>query len=154
MSLVEQAQEKMDIEAANKTANRMMSGTFTLNDMLMQFQQMKKMGSLGNLMKMIPGMNQFAGQIDEAKADDKMKKNEAIILSMTPEERENPDIMRASRKNRVANGSGTTVADVNRLLNDYNKMKTMMKQMGNLSKGGMPAMGNIDVYKRQIQSKK
>ena len=143
MSLVEQAQEKMDIEAANKTANRMMSGTFTLNDMLMQFQQMKKMGSLGNLMKMIPGMNQFAGQIDEAKADDKMKKNEAIILSMTPEERENPDIMRASRKNRVANGSGTTVADVNRLLNDYNKMKTMMKQMGNLSKGGMPAMGNM-----------
>ena len=143
MSLVEQAQEKMDIEAANKTANRMMSGSFTLNDMLMQFQQMKKMGSLGNLMKMIPGMNQFAGQIDEAKADDKMKKNEAIILSMTPEERENPDIMRASRKNRVANGSGTTVADVNRLLNDYNKMKTMMKQMGNLSKGGMPAMGNM-----------
>ena len=71
MSLVEQAQAKMDIEAANKTANRMMSGTFTLNDMLMQFQQMKKMGSLGNLMKMIPGMNQFAGQIDEAKADDK-----------------------------------------------------------------------------------
>ena len=62
---------------------------------------------------------------------------------MTPEERENPDIMRASRKNRVANGSGTTVADVNRLLNDYNKMKTMMKQMGNLSKGGMPAMGNM-----------
>ena len=138
LSLVEQAQDKMDLEAANKSANRMMSGKFTLEDMLVQFQQLKKMGSLGGIMKMIPGINQMAGQLDEAKADDKMKKSEAIILSMTPEERENPDILRASRKNRIARGSGTQVADVNRVLSDFNKMKQVMKQMG-----GMGAMGNM-----------
>ena len=106
MSLVEQAQEKMDIEASTKSANRMMSGQFTLTDMLVQFQQLEKMGSLGGMMKLIPGMNQLAGQIDEAKAGNKMKKSTAIIQSMTMEERENPNILRASRKNRIAKGSG------------------------------------------------
>ena len=148
MSLVEQAQEKMDIEASTKSANRMMSGQFTLTDMLVQFQQLEKMGSLGGMMKLIPGMNQLAGQIDEAKAGNKMKKSTAIIQSMTMEERENPNILRASRKNRIAKGSGTTVADVNRLLNEYEKMKQVMKQMGSMTKsgkmpnrGGMGAMG-------------
>ncbi|MEG1731772.1 MAG: signal recognition particle protein [Longicatena sp.] len=141
MSLVEQAQDKMDIEASTKSANNMMSGKFTLNDMLVQFQQIKKMGSLGGMMKLIPGMGQMAGQMDEAKADNKLKKNKAIILSMTPEERENPDILRASRKNRIAKGSGTNVADVNRTISDFEKMKQMMKQMGSMSKSGkMPNM--------------
>ncbi|MEG0329556.1 MAG: signal recognition particle protein [Longicatena sp.] len=141
MSLVEQAQDKMDIEASTKSANNMMSGKFTLNDMLVQFQQIKKMGSLGGMMKLIPGMGQMAGQMDEAKADNKLKKSEAIILSMTPEERENPDILRASRKNRIAKGSGTNVADVNRTISDFEKMKQMMKQMGSMSKSGkMPNM--------------
>lgn len=144
MSLVEQAQEKMDIEASTKSANRMMSGQFTLTDMLVQFQQLEKMGSLGGMMKLIPGMNQLAGQIDEAKAGNKMKKSTAIIQSMTMEERENPNILRASRKNRIAKGSGTTVADVNRLLNEYEKMKQVMKQMGSMSKSGkMPNMGGM-----------
>ena len=144
LSLVEQAQEKMDLEASSKTANRMMSGQFTLTDMLVQFQQLKKMGSLGGMMKLIPGMGQLAGQIDEAKADNKMKKSEAIILSMTPEERENPSILRASRKNRIAKGSGTTVADVNRLINEYEKMKQVMKQMSSMTKSGkMPNMGGL-----------
>lgn len=144
MSLVEQAQDKMDIEASTKSANRMMSGQFTLTDMLVQFQQLEKMGSLGGMMKLIPGMNQLAGQIDEAKAGNKMKKSTAIIQSMTMEERENPNILRASRKNRIAKGSGTTVADVNRLLNEYEKMKQVMKQMGAMTKSGkMPNMGGM-----------
>lgn len=144
MSLVEQAQDKMDIEASTKSANRMMSGQFTLTDMLVQFQQLKKMGSLGGMMKLIPGMGQLAGQLDEAKADNKMKKSEAIILSMTMEERENPNILRASRKNRIAKGSGTSVADVNRLLSEFEKMKQVMKQMGAMSKSGkMPNMGGL-----------
>ena len=94
----------------------MMQGQFTLDDMLVQFQQIKKMGSLGGMMKLIPGMSQMAGQLDEAKADKSMKMNEAIILSMTPQERQNPSILKASRKNRIARGSGTKIAEVKRLL--------------------------------------
>lgn len=141
LSLIEQAQEKMDIEETTKSANRMMSGQFTLDDMLVQFQQIKKMGSLGGMMKLIPGMSQMAGQLDEAKADKSMKVNEAIILSMTSEERANPNILKASRKNRIAMGSGTKVADVNRVLSQFEKTKQMMKQMASMTKGGkMPNM--------------
>ena len=142
LSLVEKAQEKMDMEASTKSANRMMSGQFTLSDMLIQYEQIEKMGSLGGMMKLLPGMGQMANQIDEAKADNKLKKSKAIIQSMTPEERENPNILRAGRKNRVAKGSGTTVADVNRCISEYEKMKTVMKQMMSMSKNGkMPNMG-------------
>ena len=102
LSLVEKAQEKMDMEASTKSANRMMSGQFTLSDMLIQYEQIEKMGSLGGMMKLLPGMGQMANQIDEAKADNKLKKSKAIIQSMTPEERENPNILRAGRKNRIA----------------------------------------------------
>lgn len=141
LSLIEQAQEKMDLEESAKAANRMMQGQFTLDDMLVQFQQIKKMGSLGGMMKLIPGMSQMAGQLDEAKADKSMKMNEAIILSMTPQERQNPSILKASRKNRIARGSGTKVADVNRVLSQYEKIKQMMKQMSGMAKGGkMPNM--------------
>ena len=142
LSLVEKAQEKMDMEASTKSANRMMSGQFTLSDMLIQYEQIEKMGSLGGMMKLLPGMGQTANQIDEAKADNKLKKSKAIIQSMTPEERENPNILRAGRKNRIAKGSGTTVADVNRCISEYEKMKTVMKQMMSMSKNGkMPNMG-------------
>ena len=142
LSLVEKAQEKMDMEASTKSANRMMSGQFTLSDMLIQYEQIEKMGSLGGMMKLLPGMGQMANQIDEAKADNKLKKSKAIIQSMTPEERENPNILRAGRKNRIAKGSGTTVADGNRCISEYEKMKTVMKQMMSMSKNGkMPNMG-------------
>ena len=142
LSLVEKAQEKMDMDASTKSANRMMSGQFTLSDMLIQYEQIEKMGSLGGMMKLLPGMGQMANQIDEAKADNKLKKSKAIIQSMTPEERENPNILRAGRKNRIAKGSGTTVADVNRCISEYEKMKTVMKQMMSMSKNGkMPNMG-------------
>ena len=149
LSLVEQAQEKMDVEATTKAANRMMSGKFTLTDMLVQYEQIEKMGSLGGIMKMLPGMNQFAGQIDEAKAGNKMKKSKAIIQSMTPEERENPSILKASRKSRIAKGSGTSVADVNRCISEFEKMKQVMKQMSALTKGGgMPNFGGLGAMKQ------
>ena len=132
------------MEASAKSANRMMNGQFTLTDMLVQYEQIEKMGSLGGMMKLIPGFSQMAGQIDEDKADSKLKKSKAIILSMTPEERENPSILRASRKNRIAKGSGTSVADVNRCINEFEKMKTVMKQMSSMAKGGkMPGMGGM-----------
>lgn len=148
MSLVEKAQEKMDMEATTKSTNRMMSGKFTLTDMLVQYEQIEKMGSLGGMMKLLPGMGQLAGQIDEAKADNKIKKSKAIIQSMTPEERENPNILRASRKNRIAKGSGVSVADVNRCLNEFEKMKQVMKQFSSLAKGGkMPNLGGLGAMK-------
>lgn len=148
MSLVEKAQEKMDMEATTKSTNRMMSGEFTLTDMLVQYEQIEKMGSLGGMMKLLPGMGQLAGQIDEAKADNKIKKSKAIIQSMTPEERENPNILRASRKNRIAKGSGVSVADVNRCLNEFEKMKQVMKQFSSLAKGGkMPSLGGLGAMK-------
>lgn len=149
VTLVEQAQEKMDIEESTKSANRMMAGQFTMDDMLLQFQQIKKMGSLGNMMKMIPGFSQMAKGIDENKAENTMKVREAIILSMTKEERKNPSLLKASRKSRIAQGSGTKVVDVNRLLTEFEKMKQMMKQMASMSKNGkMPGgMGAMNAMK-------
>ena len=156
LSLVEKAQEKMDMEASTKSANRMMSGQFTLSDMLIQYEQIEKMGSLGGMMKLLPGMGQMANQIDEAKADNKLKKSKAIIQSMTPEERENPNILRAGRKNRIAKRSGTTVADVNRCISEYEKMKTVMKQMMSMSKNGkmpnMGAMGGMKIMRAMNQA--
>lgn len=156
MTLVEQAQEKMDMEVNEKAAKRMMEGVFTLEDMLDQLHQLKKMGSLGGLLKMIPGMSQMTQQFDDAKADQQMKKTEAIILSMTLEERRDPGILRASRKNRIAKGSGTTVADVNRLISQFEKTKQMMKQMSMMSRGGgMPGMPNMGGFgKKKGFSKK
>lgn len=129
VSLVEKAEEKMDMEEAEKAAERMMKGQFTLDDMLTQIQQVSKMGPLSGIMKMVPGMNQFAGQMDELGADDQMKKVEAMILSMTPYERANPDKIRSSQKRRIAEGSGTSTTDVNRLLRQYNQMKKQMRML-------------------------
>ena len=141
--LIEQAQDKMDMEASKKTADRLMQGTFTLDDMLVQYQQIKKMGSLGGMMKMIPGLNKMAGQIDDVRAEGTIRKSEAIIQSMTPYERENPKCLKASRKNRIAKGSGTSVADVNRMLTQFEKMQQMMKMMGGMGGGRMPNMAAL-----------
>lgn len=149
MTFVEQAQEKMDMEEQAKAATKLMSGKFTLDDMLMQIRQMNKLGSLGGIMKMIPGMSQMAGQIDEAKAEGQMKKTEAMILSMTKAEREDPSILRASRKSRIAKGSGTQVADINRLITQFEKSKEAMKMMSQMAKSGrMPNMGNMGMMKQ------
>lgn len=138
VSLVETAAEKMDKDEAERVAKRMMDGRFDLNDLLSQLRQMQKMGDLKGLLGLIPGMGKFKAQIDAAKIDDKVfKRQEAIILSMTPRERRNPDIIKASRKKRIANGCGLTVQEVNKLLKQYDQMADMMKKVKKMGKRGL-----------------
>ena len=129
ISLVEKVQDEIDEEEAMKTAKKMTKGNFDLEDFLAQLNQIKKLGPLENLIKMIPGAKKMG--LADAKIDPKqMAHVEAIVLSMTPEERHNPDIIKASRKERIAKGCGLTVTDVNRLLNQFEEMKKMMKMIG------------------------
>ena len=131
VSLVERAIEKVDREEADKMAARMMKGKFDLEDLLSQLRQIQKLGSLGGIMGMIPGLSKFKNQIADAGIGDALiKKQEAIILSMTKAERKNHDIIKASRKKRIAAGSGVEVHDVNKLLKQYEQMASMMKKMG------------------------
>jgi signal recognition particle subunit SRP54 len=135
LTLVEKVQENMDEKAAKKAASKMMDGRFTLVDMLDQMKQVKKLGSISSLMKLIPGAPKIS-QDQIALAESEMKNFEIIINSMTPYERENPDVLRSSRKIRIANGSGRNVSDVNRVLKKYEQSKKMMKEMKNYKKGG------------------
>ena len=129
ISLVEKVQDEIDEKEAEKTAKKMMKGNFDLEDFLAQLNQIKKLGPLENLIKMLPGAKKMG--IADAKIDPKqMAHIEAIVLSMTPEERHNPDIIKASRKQRIAKGCGLNVSDVNKLLNQFEEMKKMMKMMG------------------------
>lgn len=129
LGLIERA-EAMDKDQAQKAAERMVSGQFTLEDMLGQLKEVKKMGPIGQLMGMIPGMSGPKMKIDEQAAEEQLKYVEAIIYSMTPRERRSPDILNGSRKRRIAAGSGTTVYEVNQLLRQYKDMQKMMKQLG------------------------
>lgn len=129
LTLIEKAQVEMDEEEARKASDKLLSGEFTLEDFLKQMQQVKRMGPIGQLMEMIPGFNRMAGDVDLSSAEDEMKRIEAIIQSMTPQERRNPRVLKASRKRRVAAGSGTTVQDVNALLKQFREMQRMMKQL-------------------------
>ena len=130
ISLVEKVQDEIDEKEAEKVAKKMMKGNFDLEDFLNQLNQIKKLGPLENLIKMIPGAKKMG--IADAKIDPKqMAHIEAIVLSMTPEERKNPDIIKASRKQRIAKGCGLTVTDVNKLLNQFEEMKKMMKMFNN-----------------------
>lgn len=142
MTLVEKAQEELDEKETRKAANKMMSGKFDLTDMLDQMRKVKKLGSLGGLLKLIPGMPKITPEQQEI-AEREMRNFEIIINSMTPEERHNPDLFKYSRKIRVANGCGKTVADVNKVLKKYEQMKQMMKQMETYKKTGRmpPGMG-------------
>ena len=135
VSLVEKAIENVNREDAENMAKKMMKGSFNLEDMLSQLKQIQKIGSIGGIMGMLPGMSKFTAQIEAAGGDKIIKKQEAIILSMTIKERRNPDIIKASRKKRIALGAGVEVHEVNKLLKSYEQMSTMMKQMGKL--GGM-----------------
>ncbi len=127
VSLVEKAQETIDLEEAERLQEKIESKSFTFEDYLEQFQRIKKMGSLQSLLEMIPGVK---GNIDTDAIDEReMKREEAIILSMTKEERKNHRIINPSRKKRIARGSGTSVFEVNRLLKKFEKMKIMMKKM-------------------------
>ena len=130
VSLVEKATEAIDEKEAEKTAKRMQQGKFDLEDFLSTMKQIKKLGPLENLLKLLPGAKKMG--ISDLKIDPKqMAHIEAIVLSMTPKERRNPDIIKASRKTRIAAGSGTSVQEVNRLLQQFEQMKKMMKQMSN-----------------------
>ena len=130
ISLVEKATESIDEKEAEKTAKRMQEGKFDLEDFLSTMKQMKKLGPLENLLKLVPGASKMG--LNNIKIDPKqMAHIEAIVLSMTPKERRNPDIIKASRKTRIAQGSGTSVQEVNKLLTQFEQMKKMMKQMSN-----------------------
>lgn len=141
MTLIEKAQENFDEKETRKTVHKMLDGNFTLVDMLNQMKQIRKMGSLGGLLKLIPGMPKISTE-DQERAEKEMKMFETIVNSMTEEERMHPEILRNSRKVRIARGSGTTNADINRMLKKYEQMKEMMKTMKQYQKGGkFPPMG-------------
>ena len=152
LTLIEKAEQSFDEKKALEAAERLKANRFTLTDYLEQMGQLKNMGDLESIAAMIPGMN--AGALKGAKFDDRlMARQEAIILSMTPAERENPALLNSSRKKRVAAGSGVQVVDVNRLLKQYEAMQQMMKQFSgkNMKKmqkklgrmGGFPGMGGL-----------
>ena len=139
VSLVEKASEDMDMEAAKRQAKKMAKGEFDMDDLAAQFKQMRNMGGLGAIMNLMPGMGKMKKMVDQAGGlDDKeIIRQEAIISSMTKAERKKPALMNASRKKRVAKGSGTSVQEINRLLKSHRQMADMMKKMG---KGGMKGM--------------
>lgn len=140
VTLVEQVQEKIDEKEAKKTAKKLMEGKFDLDDMLAQLKQVQKLGSLGALLKLIPGMPKInADQLSAAEKE--MKTLEVIINSMTLEERQHPEILKHSRKQRIAAGSGKTAADINRMLKKYEQMKEMMKKMKGMKPGSFPPGG-------------
>ncbi|MCP4329542.1 MAG: signal recognition particle protein [Alphaproteobacteria bacterium] len=138
VGLVEKAQETIEQEEAEKLARKVQKGDFDLDDMAQQLQQMRKMGGLEGLLGMMPGVGKVKKQLAEAKIDDGMiRRQEAIISSMTKQERRSPKVIHASRRRRIAAGSGTTVQEVNKLLKQHLQMTKMMKRMGKLGKKGM-----------------
>ncbi len=141
VSFVEKAMETVDRAQAEKDMLEMMKGKFDLNDLLSQMRQMKKLGSMSSVLSMIPGIAKYKTQLEQINGDEILKKQEAIILSMTKAERSNPDIIKASRKKRIANGSGVEVMDVNKLLKSYEQMASMVKQMGKF--GGIKGFSQV-----------
>jgi signal recognition particle subunit SRP54 len=136
LTLVERAQEVVDQGQAAKLEEKLRKASFTLDDMLESMQQMQKMGPLGQVMSMIPGMGNLAGEAQAAVDRGDLKRTEAIIRAMTTGERRDPTILNASRRRRIAAGSGTSLPDVNRLVKQFSDMQKLMKQ---LSGGGKRA---------------
>jgi len=144
LSLIEKAQEAFDEKKAIELERKMRTQQFTFDDFLDQMQQLKKMGPLNQIFSMIPGLNAKALKDIDIEANEKMlSRTEAIIKSMTKQERTNPSIINASRKKRIAAGSGTTVQDVNRLLKEFEEMKKMMKMMTDMGKHGKKGIGKF-----------
>jgi signal recognition particle subunit SRP54 len=142
VSLVERAAETIEQEDAEKLARKMQKGQMDLEDMLSQLRQVKKMGGLGGIMKMLPGVGKMQKQLAGANIDEKMiGRQEAIILSMTKKERARPDLIKASRKQRIAAGSGSTVQEVNRLLKQFQQMQSVMKKVGKMDKTSLMRSG-------------
>ncbi|MEM9766029.1 MAG: signal recognition particle protein, partial [Pseudomonadota bacterium] len=142
VSLVEKAQETLEAEAAERMMKRFQKGRFDMNDLQGQLEQMLKLGGMQGIMGMLPGMGKIQKQMEDANMDDKVLKRQiAIIQSMTKEERKKPELMAASRKKRVAAGCGLEVSDVNKLLKMHRQMADMMKKMGKMGgKKGMRGM--------------
>ncbi len=145
VSLVERAAETIDKEDAEKLAAKVRKGQFDMDDLLSQLRQLRKMGGLSGLMGMLPGAMQAKAAMSKAKIDEgQLKRQEAVILAMTPKERRNPDIIHASRKKRIAKGSGVGVQDVNKLLKQHADMLKMMKRVNKLGeKGFMRSLGGM-----------
>jgi signal recognition particle subunit SRP54 len=149
VSLVEKASETIEQEEAERMARKMQKGEFDLDDMRKQLEQMRKMGGMEGLMGMLPGMGKMKKQMASANINEKMlKRQEAIIQSMTPKERSNPKVLHASRKKRIAAGAGSSVQEVNKVLKQHQQMAKMMKQVQKMGKKGkmpnfpgMPGMG-------------
>lgn len=144
LSLIERAEEAVEEEEAREAAEKFMRAEFDLSDFLNQLEQIKKMGSMDEIMKMIPGFSQIQRQLPVGATDEQLETVEAIIFSMTPEERRNPRVINASRKRRISRGSGTTVQQVNELLSQFRQVQRMMKQ---LQKG----RGPMDMLSRMFR---
>jgi signal recognition particle subunit SRP54 len=143
VSLVEKATQDLSDENIKKTEENLKKGNFSMNDYLSQLRQMKKMGGIEGIMSLMPGVSKVKKQMDQAGIDESIiSQNEAIILSMTKKERENPKIIDGSRRKRIANGSGTDVATINKLLKQFKMMSDMMKKM---SKGNLKGMADKGV---------
>ena len=146
LTLIERAQENMDQEKSLSSAKRLMKGEFDLEDFQQQMQQVRKIGPLSQLMDMIPGFNKLNKEMEPDVTDQQMKRIEAIINSMTREERRHPEVINANRKRRIARGSGTDVQDINELLSQFKQIKRMMKQMadsGKQRKGRFPGFPGL-----------
>lgn len=143
LSLIEKASKQVSEEEAKKLHKKLKKNEFTLEDFHSQLQSIKRMGSIGSLMKMMPGMGQIAKQVDEDKAEREMKRVEAIILSMTPAERNDHELINGSRRKRIAAGSGTSVEEVNKLLEQFTMMRKMMKKLTNITPNMLRGMGGL-----------
>jgi signal recognition particle subunit SRP54 len=143
LTLVERAEKAFDGQHAKQLEKKMRSAEFNLEDFLLQLRQLKKMGSLTQIVELVPGLSKFASNIHQEDDESRMQKIEAIILSMTPEERRNPAIVNGSRKRRIAQGSGTTTRDINQLLNQFYQMQKLAKMaaQGRLPKNLMGILG-------------
>jgi len=131
LSLIERAEEVLDEEVAEKSAKKLLEGSFNLEDFLEQLHQIKKLGPLNKILDMVPGMGEITKAISQEDMEKQLKHTQAIISSMTLKERRNPKILNGSRKKRVARGSGTTVQEINQLLSQFRQMQKMMKQLRN-----------------------
>ena len=152
VGLVERAEETLDEEEAEKLARKMVRGTFDLDDYAKQLKQITKMGSLSGILGMLPGIGKMKAQIEDANLDQGiLKRQAAIISSMTMKERRTPDVIKASRKKRIAAGSGTSVQEINRLLKQFDDMSTMMKRMNKLGQKGLMRQGMGALMPKQHQ---
>jgi len=136
LTLIERAESTMDQDAAEAMGRRLIKGQFDLEDFLQQLQEVKKMGPLSQLMDLVPGMSRLGGEVNAEVTDKELKRVEAMISSMTRDERRHPQIINASRKRRIARGSGTTVQNINQLLSQFRQMQRMMKQLGGMGRRG------------------